>query len=385
MMSRIVPMLAGIAVCSGVAAQPRESPQIYSDAYQANLDSFDRITCRYTITAGYAKTTEDALAGKFILEKCEVGKAIWLKRGSNSVVRLEEDPRTKQRLDNPKLEQFPGHPGLLIGPGSYFQTTRFLTNGKQSLTYEPRMRSASLAQNLEERPFDETPFRALWYGTTSETLPGLARDVMQGKRTAAITNETINGRQLVQLRFADSEGSENIIGVDPERGFLPIRRRFLANKEEWGQADVFEVRDCGNGRWFPMRSLFIQTKHDPPGIVGIYECKVTELDTETLPAESDISIELPAGTMVLNHDKFKERFETRRVERIHPDDLEHIMKMAAEAPTNPVMDTAIEPPHRKRWMWWVAGGVGAVLLLLIVALVLRRRGAIDRTPPPVQS
>src|SRR4051812_26770304 len=109
-MALVASLLVGPSTSSSVSQQAGDSPQPYSEACLANLDSFERVTCRYVVTSGVAKNMEDAIAGRFVLEKSEVGKALWLKRGRDSIVRFEEDPRTTKRLDDPKpkLTPMPG-------------------------------------------------------------------------------------------------------------------------------------------------------------------------------------------------------------------------------------------------------------------------------------
>src|SRR5262245_219869 len=54
------------------------------DAHLANLDSFERFTCRYTQTATRAKTVEDALAGRYFSEfgPPRTAQLLWAKDGS---------------------------------------------------------------------------------------------------------------------------------------------------------------------------------------------------------------------------------------------------------------------------------------------------------------
>jgi hypothetical protein len=377
----VILTLTATTVLAPVQGAVPESVSTAGAAFQANLDSFDRLTCEYTLTYGGVKSVEDAIAGQF-LAGSQVGKGKWMKRGQYSIIRFEEDPATTKALDAPKLEPYPGRPGVLIGPGYPFETKRFLSNGKDELDHTPRRLLANLTDDKNSLSFSDYPFSALWYGDTEAPLDVLIRQAARGEVPCEAKWVLVEGRKCLEVLFVPTTGVRKTITLDAERGFLPVRIRWeRPNQPPFMRLDITQVRACPNGRWFPERILFFES-----GAAGkpnpIYECKVLSLDVETLPSKDEFALELPAGTMIRNPFEKGQQFKTRRPERIHADDLGHVFKMTEEVPKTPLMDTAIEPPKRNRWVWWAVGG-GAAAVLILGALLIRHRGR--TVPTPVQS
>lgn len=126
---------------------PTDSAQLLAVAangYRANLESFEYMTCKYTVTWGFSKTLDDALAGR-MEPGSQMAKAVFYKNGRIIRFRIEEDAASKATLDKPlNPEKMAEFPGLKTGPFVPFKTTDYLLNESHGLLFDPRGRTANI-------------------------------------------------------------------------------------------------------------------------------------------------------------------------------------------------------------------------------------------------
>jgi hypothetical protein len=180
---------------------------------------------------------------------------------------------------------------------------------------------------------------------------------------------------VISMTFTDrTHGTKTVFELDPSRGYLPIyisaryKNSKVINGNPNAQALLTATRDCGEGRWFPDRYLYIRTPAQTGEEYSVLEMRVTELDVTTKPTAADLSVKLPAGTEIcsMKYVNPLHRFRLKQDETVSPDQISGLFEMLERASPDSLMDTAIPPaPSPYRWLWALAtAGVCGIAWLL---------------------
>jgi hypothetical protein len=160
--------------------------------------------------------------------------------------------------------------------------------------------------------------------------------------------------------------------IDRARGFLISRIQRFDQKTGKQKAEtlLLQTGDCGDGRLFPTRWVYVDFNPTTKGTFFTREMKVQHFDATNRPKTSDFTFTAPAGTKIIFVDDptYRSFFRFRQSETIAPDDLARLKEMCEKAKTNRQMDTAIKPEKQSTVWWWLVGVVG----LLVVIVVGRR-------------
>ncbi len=369
-----------VAAPCGLAQQTAsDSAQLLAvaaNSYRANLEALEYVTCRYTITWGFAKSLDDALAGQ-LEPGSHQATCVFFKDGRTLRFRLEEDAATKATLDKPpKPEKSAISPGMMTGPIVPFMTTDCLLNGTHGLLFDPRGHSANIYDNESPKGKHVDPnfLLTLLQVNTHYDFGLLADQAARGEIRFSLEEPKADGRLKTSFRFP--EDPLFAFTVDLTRGSLPTRIELISETglKSVSTTVVPQIRTCSKGRWFPERivTFLKQTPTQSPCLVKDF--KVTELDVDHRPPKDSFSIDLPAGTVISQFGEPQNYFKTRRVERTGPDDLGQIQQLTEKVPQVPQTDTAIVVPRSYTWVWYaIAGGIGLLGLLFVLRRYRVRR------------
>lgn len=366
------------AACGMAQTLASNSPLLIAAAnsYRANLEAFEDLTCRYTVTWGFAKSLDDALAGR-LEPNAATATAVFYKSGKTIRFRIEEDAASKAALDKPpRPEKMAEAPGLRGGPLVPFMTRDYLLNGTHALLHDPRGHYANLYDGGTEKG-KEVDSRFLLTPLLVNTKYDFGLLADQVVRSEIRSSTDTSAGSGVRTTFHFTKDPVVTFTIDLTRGSLPVRVEMMYENGAAGASYtvVPQIRACSNGRWFPERvvTFLKQTPTQSPCLVNDF--RVVELDVDRRPSKGDLAIHLPAGTIVNQSDDPRKFFKTRRPERVGPDDLARIQQLTEEVPKNPRTDTTIVLPRRYAWVWYVVPGVVG---LLVLAYLGRRRMAARR-------
>jgi hypothetical protein len=370
--------------CSSAQA-PVDSAQLLAvaaNSYRANLEAFDYVTCRYTVTWGFAKSLDDALAGR-LEPNSRTASVVFYKDGKKIRYRIEEDAATKATLDKPpKPEKMAEIPGLKGGPVVPFMTTNYLLNENHGLIFDQRANNANIYDGGSQKAKEVDPYflLAILQVNTKYDFGLLADQVARGE-TKSIEN-VAPGEGQFKTTFQFSEDPTVTFTIDLKRGSLPTRIDRMYKKGEAGISSVVvpQIRSCSKGRWFPERVVTFMKQFPTQSPCLVKDFKVTELDVDHRPPADAFTIDLPAGTIVNQFEDPRKFFKTRQAERVGPDDLARMEQLTEKVPVVPQTDTTIVTPPRYTWVWYAVAGV---IGLLIVAYIVWRYRASRRQHAPV--
>lgn len=341
-------------------------------AHAAHLNRIPFHTCRFRMTGGQAKSVEEALKGKLF-------------NVSSYECRLVTDGKCDCFVgfapppNEARAEKMPGGKIARLALPGY--AGRYLGDGSRSINYSPGMKSVNL-YSAEKDYREPEPSPLFWMvGHRNPYFTMMQRDP-ERYVFSVVGFEEVLGRPVITVRFDDKKlmdmpGGPIAVALtysfDPARGHLPIRHVRLWNGKPITQQYVTHVIDCGNDRWFPERIVKLVTRKD--GLFDVGETKTLELDVDHRPKRDEFTIDVPAGTGVLEYgNETGKFFRLKQDEKINIDDLPRLFQMLDEVKVNPRMDTAIRPPYSS-WPRWAAGAVGLVLALGGAWYLWRRRTA----------
>jgi hypothetical protein len=334
---------------------------VAANGYRANLEAFEYITCRYTVTSGFAKSLEDAIAGRLEANP-RTAKVELYKDGQLLRFRIEEDDVTKAILDKPpKPAKEIGIAGLRGGPIVPFLTTDYLLNGTHGLAFDPRGHHANVYEQETQKGKEVDPlfiFTAIDVNTKHDF--GLLAD--QAARGEIGLRH--NGSATDPLRFMFLLRSDPTVEytVDLSRGSLPVRIEKLFNQGSAGAlvTVVPQIRACSKQRWFPERIVVFMKQTPTQSPCHVKDFKVVELDVDSRPSKDVFRIDLPAGTVVNQFDDSRKFFKTRQPEQVGPSDLARIEQLTEKVHQTPLTDTTIVLPRSYTWVWYSAGALGVL-------------------------
>ena len=295
-----------------------------------------------------------------------------------------DDPKDNAKK-SPKLVADPNNPNLAWADDPY--THRYVTNGSETLSYDPSYNQSSLGVNgLTWDRSMSTPLHTIGFRSPDGNPYMLMSDADRaGRRWLADAPTQVEGAVCIPVTFDLPRGARYKFYLDPKRGYLPLRTDFWRLDASGNVVEtshmrtvLHDIREFEGGIYFPMLivGVYWPDKTDE-GFIG-WAQSVDVFDPTYTPSNDDMSVSLPAGQQVFRTDKVEAKWgvQLRRGERVGPDDLHRFIEISDAQQTNPRVDTAVVLPKRPWWRYAVAAA-GGLAALLGVGLAVRRyrRGA----------
>jgi hypothetical protein len=279
----------------------------------ANRASFTRFRCTFRVRSGVAPDLKSAMSGpvsNIVTAVCE-----WSVNESNECLRVEGGDFPIQASGGVSAPRFP--------------KDCFLRGGGFDLIYYPDAGGASLSSTVgtESLPTVITPFSMGIMGQGENASP--ARRVLDNI-DGAVIDELAMGNDGVRFRWSRN-GSTYEYTFDPSKGFLLRDASFDFGEGNGLQVFVVDARACGNGRWFPIRSVYVIKKDAASGAIPVREVIVTALELDKAPELSEFSLDLPAHTHINDQRALGSQIVTDSPRRCGIADLPNLFKRTREA------------------------------------------------------
>ena len=364
-------------------------------SFQENIERFEFLTCEYDYTKAKTLTDVDAMNGKWMARQPgdtafpNTARVSMIKDGKlvRYAIVADADSLKTQKEGHKSTKADPKNPGLAFGPAIAFTSSTQLFNGVDSLSFMP---SDGVPGGMSNSVSFCGKGTLAWAEANHES--GFLLNIICGGgerslwRLASASRMPIEvrvsphrGVECVWLTIQDPKGQKVGFALDPAKGHMArcVIWKDEKGSEYWRQ-EVTEIRECSNGRFFPVRVVSYMTQNR--GFWLASEYKVTKLDVDNRPSRESLMLDLPAGTAVSDLDgeelgKVNPTIFLKQNERIHPDEIPKLRDLIARKQEQPLADTALHPPGTSWWKW-ALGGVGIVLVLAAAVWRVRSRRAL---------
>jgi hypothetical protein len=303
-------------------------------AHEHNLNLFRNFKCRYTFTQGNADTLEKALAGEYRnVSKCEFNLIVSGDKEKFECIAPEAKPPKPD-----EMEEIEG--GLYVAP-SIQASFSLLQWGSTRLEKYQRLsprRSHVTVYDKQYRRTETFP-TPLSMGITGPLEMRAPFAILQGMAgNVAITSQGVakqENQSVIHVGFKSQEWGEEDFYFDPQRGHLPcmVSERLISPPPKgmpYPETRTYlkAAKECNNKGWFPLHFVRIHFPKQPNTTCGIVEIRVSFLDTDTQVTDADLTLELPAGTVIqAPSDRYWQFFSLRQNEKVTPGDIPKLQEM----------------------------------------------------------
>jgi hypothetical protein len=287
-----------------LAGELKESCRSLGEGYRVNREGFSALTCRFAWRCGTANSLEDAQRGQLVDPIEHAG--LWIVDGERVRYELSctspdlqgKAPQARRAVTVagmrvPKNVDVAGIECFFLKSATYRAHQSKLLKGVSLIPPDIQEVSGVLL----------TPFSLGFMGRDERFSPAnLLKGVAEGRCSGRIDGIVEQkGRSLVGISVGEEKGAPPLRGfqLDPGRGFLPMHwwDTDADTGERLYEESTLAVKDCGAGRWFPMRSIVVLGGKDAPWPRSVQEVRVTELKLER-PASTEFHLDLAAGTSI---------------------------------------------------------------------------------------
>ena len=337
--------------------------------YRNNFESIKNMTCKYSVTWGFAKTLDEAVVGK--ISNPRIASVLLFKNGDTMKYIITEDAVTKGILDKPTVPKADSMiPGVKSGPLLPFVSSEELNNRKMGLIFSSRNKQVNIYDTSEIKKNQLKPDYILnpIFVDLEYDFATLSRMAIDQEISSNIIKPFKD--QIASLSFRSAKDPTLTFEIDLSQGSIPIKiERKYESSKSFAVSQVTRIRELPNKRWFPERTVTFlkQTPDQTPCLTKIYE--VQELIVDIPPAPEDMMITIPAGTNVCQFSNSLKYFKAKQQERIGPDDLVRIKQLTEEVPKIPQVDTVIVQPASRLWPWYL---LGTAIILILSGFIWRR-------------
>lgn len=373
-MTRVV-ILVVTATLAGVTPLARagdaDAAALLADGYDANLQLFQSLDCRFEIRDGTTPNVAEAYRGEIkSVRSRSLGR--WLISGRRIRFEVLCDPE----YINAGMNSAGSSGSSKVAFEIPCQHRKYLSDGDFNLGYSPILGAGNIRKpgTGGDRGLTYTPFDLEEIGQGPEALPRKLRNQAE----IALKVERLDANENGVLVRTDSGRPDRPFGhyrMDPTRGFLPVE--CWSTRRDSGKRNYhFRITDAqrqANGGWFPMRVVVVSSPDDE-GPFFVRTMQVTAIRTPDRIDDSDLAI-----TVGSKKTEFSDPSEIGagivwRSPSIGVTDLPRIYEAAhAAAPihqarSREARDMGFLPdepvPPRQYRRWWVIGGVAVALLLI---------------------
>jgi hypothetical protein len=320
------------------AAGERKAQDIFrviAEGYRTNRESFTAFSCRFKWTFGKAQSLEDARLGKF-QDVCE-HDGLWLVDGQRTrydlictTVNLAQE-FDRARAEYGKTAGAKREGMIQLRGHEYFYLKNELWRARQSKV----IKCVTLVPlGVEDQVgTDPTPFSLGVMGGNEELSPAaLLKRVVEGQMIGRFDGTVVEGGRTLLAVSWGNKGERLRLShrFDPERGYLPVRiwDSDPATAKIYYEAFILDAKNCGSGRWFPMRSIVVKGGVSGRWPKRVRETRVTDLKLER-PDGKEFYLDVPARTQVVIVDS-PNFFNIKKDTRVHESQLESLAQQAIE-------------------------------------------------------
>lgn len=307
MLSARVILVVILACASDSLAISHDESHVFGtvrEGYLANRRSFTRFTCKFNWNSGTAVDLHAALAGEIDVEVAHAG--LWIVDEPNVRYELLCDPKVLEpaisRMRSGQDRNRSRGTSISILPCA----SRFYLKNAEIIAHQSKtISSVNLltTDRFDAGGVDVTPISLGIMAADEFSSPdNYLTSVLDGRFVGKVEGPAdVLGATTIEISAGKPrEGKPNRMHFffDPNRAFLPVK--ITDTDPDTGrirlEAYYTDFRNCGSGRWFPMRGLVIKGG-GPGGRVIVRETKVIEFDLDQAD-KSEFYLDIPAGTQV---------------------------------------------------------------------------------------
>lgn len=366
-------------------SNPMATAQAASLAALENMRGFTRFRVRWTASRGSAPTHAAALAGN-VTPSAKSVQFVLAVDGN----KLKVDSLFKSEPPNPASTSLPSMPvggGAVAFPSQQFIDTRLVCAGEDFLEYSDVAATACYFKNdLIKLSLPRVEPWAV--GENAHWMqPGVGwrlNEVARGEwRLESASPDQVDGIPTLRLHFRwlkrlQGYDMKEVLHLDPERGFLPLRAEFegrdgegkLLARATWYLRETKEYQ----GRHFPTNWLSIVETANKT--LEVKSMKVEELSVDAPLSHDEFTLQIPGGTKVWQG-KSRTHFLLEKSQKIGIADFPTIEAKLQEAAksSSPVVGNVAGSAGWWRFPWqvWMSLGAGVLLAGLLFWQFARRR------------
>lgn len=313
---------------AGQQASERDHARAVADGYLANREAFTDFSCDFELTAGWADNPMSARDGR--LHDAMSGRGVW--RVARNKVRLELicDRSAWDRAYNEARSKSPTNFSVAIPLLSQV----YLSDGERQLTYNSFANIGDLFPPQDPSPgADFSPWDMIIFGPGETKSPARRiQDALGRDQYCHLESVSAPGGMLTRISLGKSATDLSCrMDLDPERGYLPVQfEQFLdGGKTVAAQILTTDMRQAGNGHWFPFRTVMTALPApNQPIPVKIWQVARLELGA---PAEDEFQSQLSKGARLCNNVDPASGFWAGQTERVGPGDLPALLERSNRA------------------------------------------------------
>ncbi len=383
----------GVAKCDNREAEEERTLRVIMEGSMANRRSFHYLTCEFAITRGFAESEAEAKK-EGVSTIVEDGKGLWYVSSQKCRFEIHSDQSkmvaaVREWLKNHKPD--PADGPFSVPLGTKLGPRKLLWDGDQGVAISGLLRGGALIPKDQSGPGVRiSPFdMAGWMARDEDQHPALLieRSFVNADIECRFGGrESSDGEAMLSVAFtypSSPESGRVTYLFDPKRGFLPIQMR---RTKPPVTVYVTDAKECSGSRWFPMRTVAVQSSEQ--GDIEVLEVLVTRLDVDTPPEDSVFAIDVAEGTRIHDGVNPLSLVSFPDGDQISVEDLTKLagkMSTAAEKRENErraemsVITEVDADTKRGAYRWMLIGGIGVALLLVACLLVRRSRVQADKT------
>ena len=338
--------------------------------YAANLRSFDPVRCGYTYRQGDASNEANAKAGRLVTVQSSC-RAVLTMAGSR--IRIDNlGVPFNQGMKGKSAEAIPGT-GLKRVPVDFCVQGVYMSNGSEDMAFDTGTTVNIYTPDLPCDPRPPNPLATGAFDWRLQSTPDRMLDQPGRFQFRGEGVQSLDGKPTIRARFVDRDNSsEFVVDFDPARSYLPLRTEvWNTGAGPKGSAELLttswliDAKDCGGGRFFPMRSVTITTPDSNSHSWCVWETSVTSLDADYRPPSTAFEYKLPKGTPLLHFRSDRQpMLSLKQDETITPENLTQFLSRM----TFPRSQADVAGRRRPRWWLWVAIGSVGVYGIVVAAV-----------------
>jgi hypothetical protein len=359
-------------------ADDAENIESIAQVFAANRDQLEKFSCQFQVVNGVADAPASAWREDIAIRRVEEGvfavNAGDLRYELECVIGQPTNDQIK------KLSKEPGNERAVAV--ACLSSAQLYSKGKHLwVTYSPHLSSINLVPNSPVEAVN-TPLSMGIMGAGDKYSPlAFIRGAQAGNyHCRYLGTEVLDGVTVDVLETGLTNSKEPqhkfVWYLDLHRGGIPLLQKWLREDGSlYAETRCIDVRRLSNGGFISGKSVSVYFESDGRCSVNIIKLLSVDL---TEPSREMLSLDLPAGTEVVNTADMRSQIKLTAGERLYVDELDQWLKRCDEQLHKTIEEQkglGVEfqsSAHPTRRHWWWMGGVGIAVAIVCVAVVIRR-------------